>query len=444
MAKLTLVVASLLVAACAASIPVRGVNLGGWLVMEPWILPKLFDTANEGVPLAQDGTMQVVDEYTWHNTSLVGDHNRTQLLIDHWRTWVTQDHLVTLHKAGITHLRVPVGYWYWNTIDNESFATGRDTFPIALGLLKQMINEWASPLGLKVLLDMHTAPGSQNGFDNSGTRGDIHLLSQPDGSSDTANMARWEETVAELARWAVAELDANALWGIEVLNEPFGAWGKMYDAIFDVINPKGYQMVRNASQSLNVIFQAGFIPLNEQRIYNAPDYQGVWFDDHYYQCFGGDDNERAWNDTAQVGWDHHLSQSCLHKYDNVTGNVPSFVGEWSLAVTDCAKYLAGGINGGCNMTADPSCVYSGTPDRSGHPEICKYYTKPAAEMPDDYKAFLLQFARRHMDGFEQSGNGWFFWNFRTQDGHAPAWDFLLGLQEGYIDADVSNRPVACQ
>jgi len=424
--------------------PIRGVNLGGWLVMEPWILPKLFDTANEGVPLDDKGMMQIVDEYTWHNTSLVGKHNRTQMILDHWDTWVTQEHLATLKKSGISHLRIPVGYWYWGHSANESFASSASTFPIALNHLKTLVNEWAAPLGLLVLLDMHTAPGSQNGFDNSGTRGEINLLSQPDGCSDTENMERWKQSVDELSKWAVKELDSKALWGIEVLNEPFGAWGKMYDAIRDVINPRGYQLVRGNSPELNVIFQTGFIPVDQQDNYTEPEYHNVWFDDHYYQCFGGDDNTRAWNDTASVGWEHHLAQSCLHKYDNVSANIFSFVGEWSLAVTDCAKYLAGGINGGCNMTADPSCVYAGTPDRAGHPEVCEYYNRPASELPADYKAFLLNFARAQMDGFEQSGNGWFFWNFRTQDGHAPAWDFMLGVQEGYIDADVSNRPVVCK
>jgi len=87
--------------------------------MEPWILPELFETANEGVPLASDGTMQIVDEWTWHNATLVGKYNRTELLINHWKTWVTKDHLVTLQAAGITHLRIPVGYWYWNYTDTE-------------------------------------------------------------------------------------------------------------------------------------------------------------------------------------------------------------------------------------------------------------------------------------------------------------------------------------
>ena len=38
----------LLCATLAAATRIRGVNLGGWLVLEPWILPTFFETANEG------------------------------------------------------------------------------------------------------------------------------------------------------------------------------------------------------------------------------------------------------------------------------------------------------------------------------------------------------------------------------------------------------------
>merc|ERR1712195_463349 len=346
----------LLLLATVGGAPIRGVNLGGWLVMEPWITPMLFEMANEGVPRAADGSMQIVDEWTWHNTSLVGTHNRTELLLEHWTSWVMKEHMVAIKDAGITHVRIPVGYWYWNITNSDSFASSRASFPLALNALKTVVNDWCVPLNLSVLLDLHTAPGSQNGFDNSGQRGDIHLLSQPDGRSDTENMLRWARTVTLLSQWAVEQLDSGALWGIEVLNEPFGAWGKMADAIKGTINPQGYKLVRESSQQLNVIFQTGFIPVDQQDVYAEPAYTKVWFDDHRYQCFGGD-NLRTWSDTSQQpGWDHHLQQSCVHNYDNVSGNVHSFVGEWSLAVTDCAKYLAGGINGGCNMTADKSCM----------------------------------------------------------------------------------------
>ena len=40
---------------------IRGVNLGGWLVLEPWITPTIFEEVNVG---RLKGA--IVDEYTYH------------------------------------------------------------------------------------------------------------------------------------------------------------------------------------------------------------------------------------------------------------------------------------------------------------------------------------------------------------------------------------------
>ena len=38
---------------------IRGVNLGGWLLLEPWITPSIFEEVNEA------GEEKIVDEYTY-------------------------------------------------------------------------------------------------------------------------------------------------------------------------------------------------------------------------------------------------------------------------------------------------------------------------------------------------------------------------------------------
>ena len=129
---------------------IRGVNLGGWLVMEPWITPGLFEAANVGVPRSEDNSMQVVDEYTWRSAP-AGTNDRQSLLREHWDTWVQRDHLEDLVRAGITHLRVPVGYWYWDVSPGEPFAADAELFPAALALLETLVNDWCADFGLKVI-----------------------------------------------------------------------------------------------------------------------------------------------------------------------------------------------------------------------------------------------------------------------------------------------------
>lgn len=415
---------------------IRGVNLGGWLVLEPWITPQLFENANEGVPRGSRNSFTVVDEFTWRDEK-PGDHNRSDLLLSHWKSWVNRSILEELKNAGITHLRIPVGYWYFKSFDDEPFAKDVAMYPVALGLLKTLTNEWAKNLNLKVLIDLHTAPGSQNGFDNSGRRGPIRLL-------DDNNLERWHLAIEALAHWCADNLDSDTLFGIEVLNEPAGFSGSIFQNVKDFINPKGYQSVRNDSKEANVVFQTAFEGPSDQAPYVKPEYRDCWFDEHSYQCFGA-----AWNvmATQSDGWGKHLDASCREGFGDHARfkewSLWTFAGEFSLAVTDCTLYLAGGMNGGCERSSDPNCKYQGWLDQNGHSDTCKYYNKGADELPDDYKQFLGNFARAQMDAFEVA-DGWFFWNFRTENGHAPEWDYLLGLREGWMPKDAGAREPFCQ
>jgi glucan 1,3-beta-glucosidase len=418
---------------------IRGVNLGGWLVLEPWITPKFFEKANEGVPLAKDNKFTIVDEYTMR-AAKDGTNDRAAMLRDHWQTWVTEDILETLANAGITHLRVPVGYWYFVYPSHEESVFGRfkSDHAMALEQLKKVANEWAKPRGLHILLDLHTAPGSQNGFDNSGRRGNISLL-------DGTNLQDWARAVDKLSEWATANIDPDVLFGIEVMNEPAGfASDAIWDAIKNYIDPKGYEAVRRHNSDLNVIFETGFKSFPEEPNFTEGKYKNVWFDQHTYFCFGWY-NTISYNGIEKA-WPWHLEAAC-----NETKNYAAaksvkgtwaFAGEWSLATTDCTIYLSGGINNGCNMTAHPDCKYNATPTMDGHDDICQYQNRPAEQLPEDYKAFLATYARAQMDAFEAS-NGWFFWNFRTEDGHAPEWDYLVGLEHGWMPQNAGIREPFC-
>jgi glucan 1,3-beta-glucosidase len=66
---------------------VRGVNLGGWLVLEPWITPSLFDST---------GDSRIVDEWTFGQFA----PNATQVLHTHWDTWVTVSDFAEIAESG--------------------------------------------------------------------------------------------------------------------------------------------------------------------------------------------------------------------------------------------------------------------------------------------------------------------------------------------------------
>lgn len=116
----------------------RGVNLGGWFVLEPWITPSLF------APWADGG--DVVDEYTF--TQTLGTTAATNQLYAHWNTWITQDDFNEIASLGLNHVRIPIGYWAVNPLAGDPYVQGQ------LPILDQAIT-WARTAGLKVLLDLH-------------------------------------------------------------------------------------------------------------------------------------------------------------------------------------------------------------------------------------------------------------------------------------------------
>lgn len=401
---------------------IRGVNLGGWLVLEPWITPSIFQTFNEQQPY-YNGTNVVVDEWTyWQYGPTAVGLSHTEFIKSHWTSWVTKDHLHILKKAGITHLRIPIGYWYFEILDDEPFKSGGDVFDFGLEQLKVLCG-WAQEIKLKLLFDLHTAPGSQNGFDNSGRRGPIRVL-------EGDNIKRTERVVGMMSDWVKENVPDEILFGIEVLNEPNTFDGTVGDEVWEEMKgtfyPDTYKVVRERFSSKSiVVLQTAFRPPNDYiGLFPESEYQGVYLDDHTYQCFGGY-NKMAyeWN-----GWSLHLIETCNKKpiYSNTP--LPTFVGEFSLAVTDCTRWLTG---------VDVTPI----PIQDNRPDVCAYYNTPPEYFRDEYKLFLRNFANAQFDAYE-SGAGWFFWNFRAEN--SPEWDFLAGLRGGWIEQPLGQRtPFDC-
>ncbi|TEY39047.1 hypothetical protein BOTCAL_0470g00050 [Botryotinia calthae] len=92
---------------------VRGVNLGGWFVLEPWITPSLFYGS-------------WVDEYTL--TQTLGKSASQNLLNAHWATWITQNDFNEIASVGLNHVRIPIGYWALNPLPGDPYVQGQLTY----------------------------------------------------------------------------------------------------------------------------------------------------------------------------------------------------------------------------------------------------------------------------------------------------------------------------
>jgi glucan 1,3-beta-glucosidase len=134
---------------------VRGVNLGGWFILESWMTPYLFPSSFE--------KKGIVDQYTF--MSRQSKNASHSALTKHWQSWITETDFQQIAAAGLNTVRLPVPHWAFNASDKEPYWAYAEQPYISQALL------WAKQYNLDVMIDLHTAPRSQNGFDNSGRLG---------------------------------------------------------------------------------------------------------------------------------------------------------------------------------------------------------------------------------------------------------------------------------
>jgi len=337
----------------------RGVNIGGWLVLESWIKQSLYNN---------NGVQQGLGE--WEFTAKLGKTKAAQVLKAHWDTWVTLGDLQKLKANGITHLRVPVGYWIVSINGDEPFVDGGMVY------LQRLLG-WANQVGLKVIVDLHGAPGSQNGHDNSGRDGPINW-------QQSQNVDR---TVSVLATLTQQVMNSPAVTGIEVLNEPWttSIGGPITFATLKSFCTRAYQAIRGTGFKGDIWIPDGWDNNQWNGFLSPPNYYGVYLDVHLYHCFGGDrDKSNAYQNID------YTCQNDKPMLAGLTGRDWSIVGEWSNAVS--------------------------SPPGSG------------------YNAFMSQFTMAQWNAYGASGTeagagvakGGFFWNFKIENGDA-AWCYLCGI-----------------
>jgi len=367
---------------------VRGVNLGGWFVLEPWITPSLFDALGGAA----------VDEWTYCATLGQAEaHNR---LSNHWNTWITQSDFNAIAGAGLNHVRIPIGYWSVKPIDGDPYVQG------AYDVLGQAL-DWASGAGLKVMIDLHGAPGSQNGFDNSGRYGGISW-----GSGDTV-----QQTLNVLNKIRDDHASHPAVAAIELLNEPLPP-GADLNVIKQFYND-GWGDLENSGVAITE--HDAFQGPASWNSFGAGE-TNILLDTHHYEVF----------DNSQVAMSpsEHVSTACAFggQMRAVTGKW-CISGEWTGALTDCAKYLNGYGKG---------ARYDGSLNGATAVGSCAgLSTGSVAQFSDDLKSATRSFIEAQLDAYE-SAAGWIFWTWKTEQG-APGWDLGDLLTNGLFPQPLTAR-----
>ncbi|KAJ3154899.1 hypothetical protein HK101_001596 [Irineochytrium annulatum] len=359
---------------------IRGVNFGGWLVSEPWMMRSEWrDVMGCGDSKSEFDCMR--DHYSG------GKREAGNAAFEkHWATYITPATVQSVHDVGLNTIRIPIGYWsFTDVVDTatEPFANGSRMLPY----LDAVVDK-AARLGIYVIIDLHGAPGGQQQDAFTGQQ------ANPAGFFNNYNFGRAEKWLA----WMTNRIHTNSAYRsvgmLEVLNEPVS----MHDApgrypapgqvpgLIDSFYPSALQAVRAAENALHVQgarrlhvqFMSSKWLSGDPRTNAIVAADGhTSFDDHNYIGFGVKNNTDR--DT--------LMRSACGDTRVVKGERVEITGEWSMT-------------SGVEWKTDP--------------------------------AFFTKFWTAQQQLYEKPGMaGWIYWTWKTEL-NDPRWTYSYATYLGLI------------
>ncbi|OCK84614.1 glycoside hydrolase family 5 protein [Lepidopterella palustris CBS 459.81] len=405
------------------TMPIRGMNVGGWLSIEPFITPSFFSGFS-----THDN---VIDEYTL--TSKLGSTKATQTIESHYSAFVNRQTFEDIRAAGFDHVRIPFSYWAVTTYDGDPYIPKISWRYLLRGI------EYCRQNGLRVNLDLHALPGSQNGWNHSGRQGVIGWLNGTDGD---LNAQRSLDIHNQLSTFFAQDRYKNIVTMYGLVNEP-----RMVALNTDAVlnwTSKAIDLIRKNNITAVLVFGDGFMGLDNWQG-KLQNYDNLLLDVHQYVIFNTDQIKLKHTDKlnfACKGW----TAQTLRSEDKTTGFGPTMCGEWSQADTDCTQYIndvgvgsrwEGTMNTGNASTSvlSPTCPTNNNPTCE-----CTDANADPSKYTAVYKQWLLQFAQAQMESFER-GWGWFYWTWETEA--ATQWSWKLGMAAGILPAHAYDRNFNC-
>lgn len=272
------------------TMPIRGVNLGGWLSIEPFITPSLFNT--------YQSNQNIIDEYTL--STILGPSKAAQVIEKHYSQFITEDDFASIQAAGFDHVRIPYSYWAVTTYPGDPYVPKISWRYLLRGI------EYARQHGLRVNLDLHALPGSQNGWNHSGRQGPIGWLNGTDGA---LNAQRSLDLHTQLSTFFAQPRYQNVVTIYGLVNEP-KMTALSQSAVVDWTESAA-QIVRKSGMNQTIAFGDGFLGVEKWQG-QLQGISGLVLDTHEYTIF--DPNLIVLNHTAKVqyactGWTGQMKLS---------------------------------------------------------------------------------------------------------------------------------------
>ena len=171
----------------------RGFGLGGWLVPEGYMLHNQAWIAGFESPT----------EIENHVIDLIGVDAAENFWDLYRENYVAQADIDQIADWGFNHIRVPFHYKQFYD------STGTET-PMGYAIIDELIS-WCEPYNMYIILDMHCAPGGQNGGPISDSDGTARLWLEESNKELTIQI--WKEIATYYS-------DNTLIGGYDLINEP--------------------------------------------------------------------------------------------------------------------------------------------------------------------------------------------------------------------------------
>lgn len=384
---------------------IKGVNLGNWLVLEKWMSPSLFEgtDAEDEYGLPQKLQREVYEA-------------RIQI---HRSEYITERDFATICSWGMNAVRIPVPYFIFGGC------------PPFIGCVKELDKafNWAEKYGLQILIDLHTVPGSQNGFDNGGISGICKWAQQPESI---------EFTLHVLERLSERYGQRKGLMGIQIVNEPNteSSWdifniseryqpadAKMAEGSapvsFEFLKEFYVEAYRRMRKYLPiekaVVFHDGFDIFQWKDFMQEQEFQNVILDTHQYLMMAETDG----CEQTVEGYVSYIEKHYEKAVEEMQQYFPVICGEWC---------LFNSLACGCDTKGGQS-VLNGV--EGNQEEVFK---------PEEKKRIYQAVANAQLKAWEK-GSGYFYWNYKVliDTVNEPgwigwdAWDFGRCMAQGWIE-----------
>ncbi|KAI0026642.1 glycoside hydrolase family 5 protein [Vararia minispora EC-137] len=186
---------------------IYGLNIGGWLLSEPWMNPA--EWLAMGGQQCNACSACIASE--WAFVRAYPD-TADATFAKHWATWFTKDDVTKIKDLGMNTVRIPLGYWLVEALVDRS----TEFYP--RGGIKYLTEAlgWLKDAGIQVLLDHHALPGAQT----SGQQFAGNCTNDPQFYTPY-NYHR--ALIWTAAMTAVTHLHPNyeSVFALEAVNEPF-------------------------------------------------------------------------------------------------------------------------------------------------------------------------------------------------------------------------------